>query len=303
MEGNSTIAGYIKKIKEVGGFMIGFVILHYKNLNDTLEAIASIRKNTSKKNKIIVVDNASLNSNDAKVLSKRCDELIINSENLGFAKANNIGCKKAIEKYSPDFLCVINNDILICQKHFDEKIRRLYEETSFDILGPKILTDGGDSVNPFPVYQTDDEVIHAIKNAKMWIHIYRNPQLRYLYRFYKKIKPSKKQVFQNGKKRTFQVGLHGCALVFSKKYYQKYADVFYPDTFLYHEEEFLYERAKRDQLIMMYDPEIEVFHKEGASLDQSFSVPEEKMIFRYTEMIRSLEKLLEYKKNIIRRAK
>lgn len=283
--------------------MIGFVILHYKNLNDTLEAIASIRKNTSKKNKIIVVDNASLNSNDAKVLSKRCDELIINSENLGFAKANNIGCKKAIEKYSPDFLCVINNDILICQKHFDEKIRRLYEETSFDILGPKILTDGGDSVNPFPVYQTDDEVIHAIKNAKMWIHIYRNPQLRYLYRFYKKIKPSKKQVFQNGKKRTFQVGLHGCALVFSKKYYQKYADVFYPDTFLYHEEEFLYERAKRDQLIMMYDPEIEVFHKEGASLDQSFSVPEEKMIFRYTEMIRSLEKLLEYKKNIIRRAK
>lgn len=283
--------------------MIGFVILHYKNLNDTLEAIASIRKNTSKKNKIIVVDNASLNSNDAKVLSKRCDELIINSENLGFAKANNIGCKKAIEKYSPDFLCVINNDILICQKHFDEKIRRLYEETSFDILGPKILTDGGDSVNPFPVYQTDDEVIHAIKNAKMWIHIYRNPQLRYLYRFYKKIKPSKKQVFQNGKKRTFQVGLHGCALVFSKKYYQKYADVFYPDTFLYHEEEFLYERAKRDQLIMMYDPEIEVFHKEGASLDKSFSVPEEKMIFRYTEMIRSLEKLLEYKKNIIRRAK
>lgn len=283
--------------------MIVFVILHYKNLNDTLEAIASIRKNTSKKNKIIVVDNASLNSNDAKVLSKRCDELIINSENLGFAKANNIGCKKAIEKYSPDFLCVINNDILICQKHFDEKIRRLYEETSFDILGPKILTDGGDSVNPFPVYQTDDEVIHAIKNAKMWIHIYRNPQLRYLYRFYKKIKPSKKQVFQNGKKRTFQVGLHGCALVFSKKYYQKYADVFYPDTFLYHEEEFLYERAKRDQLIMMYDPEIEVFHKEGASLDQSFSVPEEKMIFRYTEMIRSLEKLLEYKKNIIRRAK
>lgn len=283
--------------------MIGFVILHYKNLNDTLEAIASIRKNTSKKHKIVVVDNASLNSGDAKMLSKRCDDLIINSTNLGFAKANNIGCQRAIEKYSPDFLCVINNDILICQKHFDEKVCKLYMETSFDILGPKILTDGGDSVNPFPVYQTDNEVIHAIKNAKMWIHIYRNPLLRYLYHFYKKLKPEKKHVFENGKKRSFQVGLHGCALIFSKKYYQKYSDVFYPNTFLYHEEEFLYERAKRDRLVMMYDPQIEVFHKEGASLNQSFSVSEEKMIFRYTEMVHSLEKLLEYKKSALRRTK
>ena len=196
--------------------MIGFVILHYKNLNDTLEAIASIRKNTSKKHKIVVVDNASLNSGDAKMLSKRCDDLIINSTNLGFAKANNIGCQRAIEKYSPDFLCVINNDILICQKHFDEKVCKLYMETSFDILGPKILTDGGDSVNPFPVYQTDDEVIHAIKNAKMWIHIYRNPLLRYLYHFYKKLKPEKKHVFENGKKRSFKLDYMVVHLFFPK---------------------------------------------------------------------------------------
>ena len=73
-------------------------------------------------------------------------------KNNGFAKANNIGCKYAKEKYKPNYLVVINNDIVITDDKFEEKIDECYKKTKFHILGPKIITNNGDSVNPFRAY-------------------------------------------------------------------------------------------------------------------------------------------------------
>ena len=96
--------------------MISFIVLHYKNINDTIECIRSILKQkTNKKISIVVVDNDTLNDFDEKKLKKFDVDLIKLDSNLGFAKANNIGCKHAINKYNPDFLCVINNDTVIDQ--------------------------------------------------------------------------------------------------------------------------------------------------------------------------------------------
>ena len=90
---------------------IAFVILHYKNLKDTIECIESIQKIDAKnETKIIVVDNHSLDKSEEKILRKYTIDLILLKENMGFAKGNNAGCKFAIEKYNPDFLCVINKN-------------------------------------------------------------------------------------------------------------------------------------------------------------------------------------------------
>ena len=49
--------------------MISFVILHYKNINDTIECIESIKKLDRQKDiSIIVVDNNSLNKNEIKYI-------------------------------------------------------------------------------------------------------------------------------------------------------------------------------------------------------------------------------------------
>ena len=72
-----------------------------------MECVDSLEKF---KQKIIVVSN-SKDYDNLKKIEKRVDKVIINEENIGFAKANNIGCKYAIEKFKPDFLCVINNDM------------------------------------------------------------------------------------------------------------------------------------------------------------------------------------------------
>ena len=271
--------------------MIAFIILHYKNIKDTLECIESILKQeTDKKVKIIVVDNNTLNEKDEQKLKKYNIDLIKLEKNKGFAKANNIGCKFAIKNYKPDYLIVSNNDIIIRQKGFIEKI---YNEEKFDILGPMILTKHGQSVNPFPVYKNIDEVEKQIKKAKKLIKIYQSIILRNMLKIYIKVKKIFKgeKLVTNGLKREYNVALHGCFLIFSKRYYKKYKDIFFNETFLYHEEEFIYQRIVKDKLISIYDPKLKVFHKEGAYLNSTIKEEYPKLIFKNKEILKSLELL------------
>lgn len=275
--------------------MVAFVILHYKNIQDTLECIASIRKQKQRAYSIVVVDNGTLKKEEKALLKKETNHLICNEENLGFAKANNMGCAYAMKHFKPDFLVVMNNDIVIEDRNFIEKMEECYQKTHFDFMGPKIKTNGGDSVNPFPVYKTEETVRAAIQKSERLIRIYQNSFSSLLLNVYMNVKhfffPPKH--LENGKKSQKDVALHGCFLVFSKKYYEKYHDVFYPDTFLYHEEEFLEYRRNKDHLISYYDASIHVFHKEGASLNTMFAKKDrEKNIFRNEQIIISLKKLL-----------
>lgn len=269
-----------------------FVILHYKNLKDTIECIESIKElKTKNEVSIIVVDNNSLSNDDEKELKKHTKDIIKLKENMGFAKGNNAGCKLAIKEYNPDFLCVINNDTIIEQKDFLDEIINCYEKTNFDIMGPKIITDNGESVNPFPVYSTLEKVQEKIKYHNKLIKIYNNVLLRNLLNVYMRIKRIFKKPLhmENGKESCYDIALHGCALIFSKKYYKKYDDVFYNETFLYHEEEFLNYRKNHDNLITYYDEKLEIFHKEGSSLNESFKNQNyNKLIFRNKEILKSL---------------
>ena len=282
--------------------MVAFIILHYKNISDTIECIESINKLSIDDYKVIVVDN---NSNDDDIfrIKKYTKDVIVSKKNLGFANGNNLGCSYARKKYNPDFLIVINNDTIINQKQFIKIIYSDYKKYQFDILGPKIITNGGESVNPFPVYKTIEEINHSIKKNKVLKKIYSSIILRNLLLIYIKIKDLffKKRHCVNGVNIEKNCALHGCALIFSKKYCKKYEDVFFAGTFLYHEEEFLEYRREKDDLITIYDPNLKIFHKEGASLNNNFNNAEyKKLIFKSTEIIKSLtllKKIIEKEKN------
>ncbi len=268
-----------------------FIILHYQNIKDTIACIDSLKKLEEPK-KIIVVDNHSLNLKEEEKLKKICDDLITLEENIGFAKANNQGCELAITKYKPKFLIVINNDTIIKQKDFLKIVNQDYQKYKFAILGPKIITNNGDSVNPFPVYKTLSEVNKQIKYSKKLVFIYNSKILTNLLNIYLKLKRKfiKPKVLHNGDKIVCNVALHGCALIFSKLYYEKNKDIFDSRTFLYHEEEFLYQRMLKQKFITLYDPNLEIFHKEGGSLNQKFNSDTRlKNKYRQQEIIKSLE--------------
>ncbi len=274
--------------------MISFIILHYKNISDTVECIESINKLNDKNVSIIVVDNNTLSKEDEELLNKYDIDLIKNDSNLGYAKANNIGASYAIKKYHPNFIAVINNDTVIKDKNFTKIIREDYKKYKFDILGPRIDTNKGESVNPFPVFKTLEEVEEQIKYREKLVKIYSNPMLNASLCIYMGLKRVfvKPRHLVNGEHFEEDVALHGCAIIFSKKYYERYKNIFYNETFLYHEEEFIYQRVLRDKLKSIYDPELSIFHKEGASLNMSFGTNErKKLIFRNKEIIKSLKLL------------
>lgn len=270
--------------------MVAFVILHYKNFNDTIECIDSIEKIEGKK-KIIVVDNNSLNDEEIKILNNKTDDLILLEENIGFAKANNKGINLSI-KYKPEFVVVINNDIVIDDVNFIKKIENNYKDYEFDMLGTKIISPG-DSCNPFPVLKNKLELDIEIKRCNKLIKIYKNPLLYFLLQIYLNIKHFIKKPIklENGKKLEKNVALHGCGIIFSKKYLEKYEHAFYNETFLYHEEEFLYQRVLKDSLISIYDPNMVIYHKEGSSLNKIFDTNRKKKLFKEIERLKSLELL------------
>lgn len=281
--------------------MISFIILHYKNFIDTVECIESIKNNikTNKEISIIVVDNNSFSDEEKIKIKNYTEDIVLLNENKGFAKGNNAGCKYAIKKYNPDFLCVINNDTIINQKDFIDEIYNCYANTKFDFMGPKIITNNGDSVNPFFAYEDIELIKSKINYHKKLVFIYNNIILRNLLKVYINIKQiiKKRKKLENGKESKYDVALHGCALIFSKKYYMKYKNVFYEGTFLYHEEEFLNYRKNMDGLISYYDSNLSIFHKEGSSLNLSFKDDYDKLIFRNKEIVKSLEKYYEILKN------
>ena len=121
-----------------------FVILHYNALPDTIECIDSIKKCVGADCGIVVVDNKSPNGTGVELDAKYRDDaqvtVILNPENEGFARGNNVGFRYAKEHQNPDFIVMLNNDTMILQDDFAERVEKEYEQSHFAVLGPVIKT-------------------------------------------------------------------------------------------------------------------------------------------------------------------
>ena len=275
--------------------MISFIVLHYKNIEETLLCLENLKKIIEKEEaSIVVVDNNTLNDIDKKKILEYTKDIVVLDKNYGFAYANNKGILYTKDKYNPEFYCVINNDVFIHKKAFIKEIYKMYDKYHFDMLGPKIASPTGESINPFPVLKTKHEIIAEIKKCQKLIKIYNSVLLTTMLFIYIKLKRFfiKPKIIKNGTQIEKKVALHGCAIIFSKKYIQKYNNGFYEGTFLYHEEEFLYQRVMQDRLISIYDPNLEVFHKEGSSLKKKIKSTRKNKLYREKERLKSLKLLL-----------
>jgi GT2 family glycosyltransferase len=85
---------------------------------------------------IIVVDNAS-SDGSAEMVEKDFPQvkLIRNEENLGFAKANNIGIKESTGRY----VCLINSDVVVLDNCVKRMIEFMDNHLKAGMAGPKVL--------------------------------------------------------------------------------------------------------------------------------------------------------------------
>lgn len=280
---------------------IGFVVLHYQAMVDTLEAIASLCENLdTEEYHIVVVDNASPNGTGESLQKKYRDSskitVIRNEKNEGFARGNNIGYIYLKKNYQADYIVLMNNDILFTEKNFLKKLEDEYQQSKFYILGPMVLTaDGKYTSSPIrtkPIKRS--EVEFAIKEYKKCLLLnkyYLWNVFSWARRFKRKKKHGQEGVYKK-LIRQEEVQIHGCFIVFSEQYIAK-EDGLCNKTFLYCEEDILYMLARKNNYKIVYQPDIMIYHKEDASTNYTYQNSREKNIFYYTEAIKSEIILLE----------
>jgi len=90
---------------------------------------------------VIVVDNASTDGTPELIATMFPEfKLIRNAENLGFAKANNIG----IEQSTGDYICLVNSDVKFINDSISMLSTYLHQNPTVAMVGPKMLAANGE---------------------------------------------------------------------------------------------------------------------------------------------------------------
>lgn len=287
-----------------------FVILHYKTHKDTIDCVESIKGikiADGDSCRIIIVDNASANGS-VEILEERykSDERVIflkNTENMGFARGNNVGYAYAKNKEKADFILILNNDIIVKSTDILDKIKDSYEKNSFHIMGPDIVSmvDNNHQNPPCPT-STD---LRAIKKDIIKFRLLILLSKLGIYDLLKKAKnkPSNKKSEVLRKKPQPAEGaklncqLHGAFLIYSPLYIEKEKYAFYPGTFLYCEEPILYQHCVKKSYVTFFNPDIVVLHKEDSSTSFVNNSTKKKREFVFKHLIKSRKEYIKYLKD------
>ncbi len=302
---------------------ISFVILNYKTYEESIACAESILyTQTWEDLNIVIVDNGSGNGSlealEAYFKNETKVTVIGSAENLGFARGNNLGIMYAVRCFRPDFIVAANSDIIFEQRDYCEQIMSIFRDRPFAILGGDI-TDASRTqhLNPVAirrVYSTRymrKQIL--VSDAKAWMfRLIKWLHLKNLAAGHYGITPDAqgtagKESGQNAATRevngqsvaadsrveeeTEGALLHGCCLIFSRLYLSKY-NGFWPETFLYAEEEIVYYLALREGLRTLYSPRIGCVHKEAVTTKTLYRDFCDAKIFYFSQITKSYRAFL-----------
>lgn len=260
--------------------MVCFIILHYVAKEETVSCVNSIQRLKGEK-KIIIVDNASPNDSgkDLERAYKNVNnvDIILLAKNVGFANGNNAGYIYAKEKYAPDYIVIMNNDIQIKQIDFISKIKHIFISEQYAVLGPDVYATSLD------IHQSPKRLEHyTLIEIKKLLDIYekkiKKKNITRLKCFLKKSKILKRFVYNqriknnyvDHKKLYYNVPLHGSCFIFSEIFIKQRNKAFFEGTFMYYESEILDYECQKEGLKTMYTPEIQVLHNHNVSTKATF---------------------------------
>ena len=285
---------------------LGFVVLHYNVVAETEKCVASILERIDTDDfEIVVVDNCSPNKSGPQVKAlfegNAHVSVILNEENLGFARGNNVGFRFLKNEKKCDFIVMLNNDTYLIQDDFYKVILDEYEQSHFAVLGPEIHCPNG--INANPVKDKLMTVAELERKRARWrrIRVRNILHLGFLDTWYSffadRLGPGPNSYQPANDRRQVNVELHGCCLVFSPDYVARY-DGLNSGTFMYQEEDILYSEMLRDKMLMVYNPALKIYHMENASTNSVCKGSRKKKIFVYTNYLASSEVLLNVLKDI-----
>jgi GT2 family glycosyltransferase len=217
---------------------VSIIILNWNGLEDTIECLESLKKIAYPNYEVIVVDNGS-EGNDAQVLEEKFGNyihLIKNDRNYGYTGGNNIGIRYALSNSDPDYLLMLNNDIIVAPDFLNHLVAAAAADASIGIVGPKVYYYG------FPRHlQT------AGARVNMWTG--QAPAI------------GSRQIDAGQYDRQREVDyVFGCCLLAKKEVIQK-VGLFDESYFCYYDEIDYCTRAGKAHYKVCYIPEAKIWHK------------------------------------------
>ena len=248
---------------------MAFVILNYCSPEDTKACTASVQR-YAPGCPVIIVDNASLDDSGRQLMEEYRESsdvtVLLNPKNEGYAKGNNVGIHYARTRFPAAFIAVLNPDTAMVQEGFVSKILEEYEHAPFAVLGPMVLDSAGNSTSS-PIREGDTDSVRVLKRiytGKRRAYLKACLGLSSVHFFTGKGtgEEQKERGALSASGRQLNVLLHGCCLIFSPEYF-RYFPGFEECSFMYGEESILKMNCRRAGLLMVYQPELRILHKEA----------------------------------------
>lgn len=275
-----------------------FVILHYMAPDVTSRSIDAVLALHGEDDiSVVVVDNASPDGSGPSLKEAysgfRCVHFVLLQANEGFARGNNAGYRYAAGNLNPDFVIVMNNDVIVDDADFIRKVEAEYAAEPFAVLGPDIVTPEGRHQNPL---RTSPMTSGQIRTLRL--------KMSLKYRFYPIVRllglaggrSSSEGVLWN----VPAVGcvLHGACFIFSRDFTAARRDAFNPSTFLYCEEDLLQAECAAGGLVCRYAPSLKVNHLEDCSSKAAVRSSWRRARLKYRRLADSLSVLLKVRKSL-----
>lgn len=271
--------------------VIGFVILHYGNVQVTQDCVASILQlHTEDDIRVVVVDNDTNKSVDERqelkdtVLLSSQVEVIQMQEKSGFSRANNEGYMYIRKMYNPDYIVMTNNDIVFTQVDFIDKIKLSYVNCRYAVLSPDVISrESGEHQSPIGMIE-----------RKLWQTNYTIAMNWICLRLFPLVYPFIKSRFQGVKNTDCETKTYledivpcGACIVFSRLFIALEESAFYPETEFYYEEYILHYRCKVLKYKIVFDPALNVIHGDGVATKKSIEDEKRRVKFVMENMLRS----------------
>lgn len=274
-----------------------FLVLHYKNADVTIQCLDSILSTIrSEDYSIVVVDNASENGSYEELCSKYCYNpkmhFLKNSENIGYARGNNVGFQYAKEVLKADWICLANNDLIFSDPNWIEKAVAFYNTVKYYVMGPDIVTPSGEHQNPFKInIAKKKEIQRKILHDEIVYWLLKIGIQRKIRGMINVTSAWDKVDYQTTIE-DFDGTLHGSCLIFSPKYIQRFNGL-YSGTFLYAEEEILCYLMKRLECRYSYNSNMQVTHCHSMTFKRSEEDADKRKMIIIKHRIFSYRKFLQ----------
>lgn len=256
---------------------ISFVILHYRDVKNTKECIASLCSMKTVKDvavEVLVVDNNSPDPFPEDNISCAIGSVSIykNKENLGFSGGMNSGISIALQN-NADYITIVNNDTVFDKNFLVEVMKFLSVEKKPGIIAPKIYFYPGEEYHHDRYKDKERGKVIWYAGGKIdWNNVIGS---------HRGVDEVDFGQHDNEFETTFATG---CCIVFPKEVLQKVG--FFDDAYyLYNEDMDLSMRVKKAGYGIFFVPQAVLWHKNakssggaGSSL-QDYYISRNRMLF------------------------